>query len=68
MEYKVGDAVEFIYKRVIGEGDIVKVIQGLFGKKYLIKTIVERTSLYGYVSKNVEVLEIKGKYIIKKLD
>lgn len=29
MEYKIGDAVEFIYKRVIGEGDIVKVRYGL---------------------------------------
>lgn len=68
MEYKVGDAVEFIYKKVIGEGDIVKVRYGLFGTKYLIKTVVEKTFLFGYVEKNVEVLEIKEKYIIKKLD
>lgn len=68
MEYKVGDAVEFIYKRVIGEGDIVKIIHSLFGKKYLIKTVVEKTYINGHITKIVEVLEIKEKYIIKKLD
>lgn len=68
MEYKIGDSVEFIYKRVIGEGDIVKVRYGLFGTKYLIKTVVEKTYINGHITKIVEVLEIKEKYIIKKLD
>ncbi len=40
MKYKVGDIVELIYLDVVGTGEIIRIDEGFFSNKYLIKTIM----------------------------
>lgn len=37
MKYKVGDIVELIYLDVVGTGEIIRIDEGFFSNKYLIK-------------------------------
>ena len=40
MKYKVWDIVELIYLDVVGTGEIIRIDEGFFSNKYLIKTIM----------------------------
>ena len=40
MKYKAGDIVELIYLDVVGTGEIIRIDEGFFSNKYLIKTIM----------------------------
>lgn len=64
MKYKVGDIVELIYLDVVGTGEIIRIDEGFFSNKYLIKTIMSY-SIRGGERSETKVITVKEKDIIK---
>ena len=60
MKYKVGDIVELIYLDVVGTGEIIRIDEGFFSNKYLIKTIMSY-SIRGGERPETKAITVKEK-------
>lgn len=65
-QFNVGDIVEFVYDERLGAGEIVKIINGMFSTKYLIKAKITYVSFFGTPETLDRVIEVKEKYIIRR--
>jgi predicted polyphosphate/ATP-dependent NAD kinase len=69
VKYQIGDIIEGIFENIVGTGEIVKIKESLFfGITYIIKTQVTHKHLLLGEYEKTELLKIKEKDIIKKIN